>query len=308
MSIARLCVGNRALGLHRLGPSPPQGALALHFLSIPAGRAGCIARPSSIGIFANATPRRSTSSASSPDPQSPPPSPPEPNSEYILNVGDAIRILRDTLPRFFAHGLQHPELYASNVAFSEPYHTRIKIKGKGNYMVLAQIVRYMAICLFDSPRFDIHRIQQIRESDLVDSLSPTLAGRDSSEAPDQADPGQLGEPDSMLVRIRWVFEGIPRHLLWLSAFDYVNTPRTVYEGVFVYGFDREGRIVLHQLQGIHPVPPFISAYRWFSLRTRSSLVTPDLNAFVDIKSKTAPCPLPVRKSTPDDRSPKNPTS
>ncbi|KAI8810641.1 hypothetical protein BJ742DRAFT_799588 [Cladochytrium replicatum] len=86
------------------------------------------------------------------------------HSDYILNVGQATRTIRDELPLFFSHGLISTDIYHPNMTFYDPFHFRgtVHFKGLRRYEIAAAALRIGVNACYDHIAFDIVKIQQIR--------------------------------------------------------------------------------------------------------------------------------------------------
>ncbi|KAJ3057143.1 hypothetical protein HK097_000071 [Rhizophlyctis rosea] len=214
-----------------------------------------------------------------------------PNSEdhpdFHINVGTAIRTIREELPHFFSHGLHNMDIYSEAITFAEPYHLQLKCRGRKTYGAIASVSRAALRLYFDSGTVDIIKITQVRGSGGIrgDDDSPTSP--DDSQPTHKSPESEPSSPSSSSISsyeplrliVRWIFEGTPRHLLIANAGDSLNTPRSVYEGVFVYTFDKEGRIADHTLQSIYPSPPLFNGVKWF--RGAPQEVAPGVNMSVE---------------------------
>lgn len=175
--------------------------------------------------------------------------------DYPINVGTATRILRDELPNFFERGLTTLDIYSKDVAFVEPYHLHFRCSGRRWYKHLASTARAALNMYFVEAEINVVKMQQVRDSSLGDSTEGRGDDRGFSETgPDHAE---------LRLVVRWIFEGTPRHLLIANSMDILATPRSVYEGVFVYVFDEQGLIKEHRLEAIHPTPTVFNQLRWW---------------------------------------------
>ncbi|KAI9014624.1 hypothetical protein BC832DRAFT_589127 [Gaertneriomyces semiglobifer] len=184
------------------------------------------------------------------------------SADYYLNVGTGIRGLREDLSNFFDTGLASTEIYAKDIAFTEPYHLRFRCNGRRWYLLLASTIHRLLRVYFHEAEMNILRIQEFRGSH-----------DQSSDASISGTEGEEGE-DLKLV-VRWIFEGTPRHLLIANNWDILASQRSVYEGVFVYTFNKDGLIKEHRLEAIHPSPPLFNSYRWW--RGYRAPVAPNLS-------------------------------
>ncbi|TPX62030.1 hypothetical protein SpCBS45565_g07103 [Spizellomyces sp. 'palustris'] len=191
--------------------------------------------------------RQATSPASSPSDKHDP--------DYYINIGTATRILRDDLPNFMEQGLTTFDIYSKEVAFTEPYHLKFCCRGRRWYKVLAGSTRTLLRMYFAEGELNIIKMQQMRGPERG-------AGDETLDAESEQSELDLDGSGARLV-VRWIFEGTPRHQLIANNMDILATPRSVYEGVFVYVFDDEGLIKEHRLEAIHPSPPLFSGYRWW---------------------------------------------
>lgn len=160
-----------------------------------------------------------------------------PPSDYLINVGRATRILRQELPHFFLNGLSRTDIYSSSIIFKDPFHRRIQIHGKKQYLMYAQGLRVSSQLYFSNISFSILGVHSLKSCDLG-----------------------LDDPAKDCLQIRWEFEGLSRF----------GQKESLYEGVFVYIFDHSGRVGEHLLERIHPVPPSLAPCRWFSTRLAAS--------------------------------------
>ncbi|KAJ3163197.1 hypothetical protein HDU86_002366 [Geranomyces michiganensis] len=211
-------------------------------------------------------------SSSSPTPRHKPPPAPSAADRH-LNIGTATRILRDELPHFPTSGLLTDEIYADDVAFIEPHRSRLSVRGKRWYKLLAGTVHSGLVIAFSEAELNVVSVQQrggVRGGNSGDTLGGDGISGGSGSAGDSGrntdpdgDSSNVGGDDIQLV-IRWIFEGTPRlHPGLVVPQDRLHHPvRSVYEGVFVYRFDAEGKVCEHRLEAIHPEPPF--AVNWMA--------------------------------------------
>ena len=164
---------------------------------------------------------------------------PDIHNTYKLNIGRATYVLRDELPLFFEKGLQSTDIYSNKVRFVDPFHTRFRCDGLSYYRLVAEGLRLSMNCSFQDISLDLKAVRQIQT---------------------ETNPQQ---PMEVLLSIRWVFEARSRSIPIVSEQNGV----TAYEGVFVYKFDKEGKIVEHLVQGIHPTPPMLAPCRWLKSST-----------------------------------------
>ncbi|KAJ3182644.1 hypothetical protein HDU87_007983 [Geranomyces variabilis] len=210
----------------------------------------------------------SSSSSASPNPRHKPPT--TSATDRHLNIGAATRILRDELPHFPASGLETDDIYADDVAFIEPHRSRLSVRGKRWYKLLAGTVHSGLVIAFAHAELNIVSVQQRgggRGGGGGGGVSngDGLWGGGGEEGPnaahdDTSDMGSGGGDDIQLV-VRWIFEGTPRLHPGLVA-PQDHPVRSIYEGVFVYRFDAEGKVCEHRLEAIHPEPPF--AVNWMA--------------------------------------------
>ncbi|CAG8590228.1 8199_t:CDS:2, partial [Paraglomus occultum] len=196
--------------------------------------------------------------------------------EYTLNVGVAIRTIRSDLPRFFERGLSDTSIYSQNILLSEPYHTRLYVRGKHLYVGIANLLRWSLTWYFDDIVFEIINMRVVdantdeKDNDegsfhypLADEASainsnsvkplsrhnvlPTTLNSPSNKEP--------SERDTRLF-VRWTFEGTPRASYFWSLFSSSDSriPRSTFSGVFMYMFDARGYVSEHWVKSIIPAP------------------------------------------------------
>mmetsp|Transcript_16258 Transcript_16258/g.48702 ORF Transcript_16258/g.48702 Transcript_16258/m.48702 type:complete len:308 (+) Transcript_16258:145-1068(+) len=93
--------------------------------------------------------------------------------DYYANVGDAIRTLREEVPRLFIQDLTY-DIYRDDVVFKDPRNT---VSGKKNYKRIFRGVRLLGRLAFTRCRVDVTRIWQ---------------------------------PEHNQISLRWQFHGVPR--------------------------------------------------------------------------------------------------
>lgn len=93
--------------------------------------------------------------------------------DYYANVGDAIRTLREEIPRIFVQDLTY-DIYREDVVFKDPRNT---VKGKKNYKRIFRGLSLLGRLAFTRCRVDVKRIWQ---------------------------------PEPNRISLRWQFHGIPR--------------------------------------------------------------------------------------------------
>jgi len=172
-------------------------------------------------------------------------------SDWELNVGRAIDILRRDLPGLLQHGIPDTSPYSRDICFSEPHHLKLHTRGLVSYLALVRLAKSGMSMYYDHPKFEIVHMNQIRANG-----QPT----NSSDVSNDSD---------VALSVRWVIEGTSRPALLASGL-FSATHRgpggklgeqaeaiepSVFEGVFVYRFDSNGLISEHILENLEPTPP-----------------------------------------------------
>ncbi|TPX34786.1 hypothetical protein SeMB42_g06976 [Synchytrium endobioticum] len=175
-------------------------------------------------------------------------------SDYLYNVGIAIRTLQGELPLLFETGLTNLDIYHPDIVFIEPHHTGFSIKGRRAYALSMTTLKGIVNLCFGDVVFDILKMTQSKNSASGD-------GGEGEGGKRVLYDDDLKEP--LRVLVRWVFEGTPRPQLIASGGDVMSAPRSTYEGLFVYTFDmRTGRIIEHRIAALHPAPPILSLFKF----------------------------------------------
>ncbi|KAJ3022742.1 hypothetical protein HKX48_005369 [Thoreauomyces humboldtii] len=207
-----------------------------------------------------------------------------------MNIGLAIRTLRDDLPHFPSSGLSTYDIYSHNVTFSEPYRTHFVCHGLRWYKLLASTVHSALNLAFVDTEVAIVGIQQRRMGRGGDDGNASGGGEGSTieqghEDRDGEDRGGGGSAEDMQLVVRWIFEGTPR----IMAATGAHPVRSVYEGVFVYTFDSDGLISEHRLAQIHPEPPEVVSWlaRVFGVPPRDPAITVGINRFMKTSERAS---------------------
>lgn len=160
--------------------------------------------------------------------------------DYQSNVGKAIVTLRDDLPYFFEAGLTNLGIYDDNILLQDPVYSKLQTSGRCWYQVTAISLKTVLKLLYTDISFEIVHMQQVPLTD-----------------------HSRGE---FQLNVRWIFEASPRaQSLAASIFtrkvDALST--RMFEGVFQYTFNSEGRIAIHKVISIHPAPPQFRLNQFF---------------------------------------------
>lgn len=109
------------------------------------------------------------------------------NDDFYANVGNAIRTLREEIPRLFQQDFTY-DIYREDIVFRDPRNT---FKGLKNYKTIFWSLRFHGRLFFSRLYVDVQRIWQ---------------------------------PDEAQIRMRWTVHGIPR-VPWKAegVFDGVST-------------------------------------------------------------------------------------
>ncbi|KAJ3142411.1 hypothetical protein HDU90_004685 [Geranomyces variabilis] len=204
---------------------------------------------------------QNTLSSSSPNPRHKPASS---TADRHLNIGAATHILRDELPHFPTSGLETDDIYSDDVAFIEPHRSRLSVRGKRWYKLLAGTVHSGLVIAFSHAELNIVSVQQRggRGGGGVSNGDGSWGGGEDGPNAAQENSTDVGSGgDDIQLVVRWIFEGTPRLHPGLVA-PQEHPVRSIYEGVFVYRFDSEGKVCEHRLEAIHPEPPF--AVNWMA--------------------------------------------
>ena len=165
-----------------------------------------------------------------------------PNDDRNVNIGHAIDTLRSELPDFFSQGLRNFSIYDSDVVLNEPEHYKFYIKGLRWYRMFLSGARHVLRWYFDNVSLDLKSISHSADNTL---------------------------------HVHWVMQGTPRSSILrslLTSDSFVE--RSVYEGLFVYRFNHQGRICEHSIQRIMPAPKQFAPLRaisWFQQRGKMSV-------------------------------------
>ncbi|CAB4474861.1 hypothetical protein RhiirA1_415451 [Rhizophagus irregularis] len=194
--------------------------------------------------------------------------------EYTLNVGRAIRTIRDDLPLFFEHGLSDTSIYSSNILLTDPHHTRLHVRGKHIYIGIANLLRWSLIWYFDDLTLELVKLHVVEndsedenksEQDIYfkDAINDdnyfSHIKKDFLKTHTSYFSTTSISPSDRNTRlyIRWTFEGTPRSSYIKSMFSPRGTriPRTTFSGIFMYRFDpRNGLVLEHHVKHIIPAP------------------------------------------------------
>ncbi|KAJ2723492.1 hypothetical protein GGI07_002617 [Coemansia sp. Benny D115] len=137
---------------------------------------------------------------------------------------------------FLEHGLDAP-IYSENIRFTEPRHSGIQLNGRTAYQGMARALRLAMNAYFSQPTITILSMRQV-------PVSEQRSEGDSDMA--------MAEAKHYEVMVRWVFEGVPRHMELIGRGDEGSR----YEGEFRYALDPETALVaVHEVTAIHPAPP-----------------------------------------------------
>ncbi|KAI9094865.1 hypothetical protein DFS34DRAFT_627486, partial [Phlyctochytrium arcticum] len=197
----------------------------------------------------------------------------DPHPDAHIHVGLATRTLRSNFPSFLSQGLANTDIYSSSITLVEPYHTRFCCRGKKWYRSILGLLRWSLKIFFAEAELHIISLQQNR----VTSQSFAPPSHLQNQGTSQHDHDKGDDEDGTThpaLKIRWMFEGTSRISLLLNGMDASTAPRSIYEGLFIYSFDRDGFISEHRIEGIHPSPPLMSGYRWW--RGYSDPVAPNM--------------------------------
>ncbi|GBB98396.1 hypothetical protein RclHR1_03210017 [Rhizophagus clarus] len=193
--------------------------------------------------------------------------------EYTLNVGRAIRTIRDDLPLFFEHGLSDTSIYSSNILLTDPHHTRLHVRGKHIYIGIANLLRWSLIWYFDDLTLELVRLHVVENDEDGNKPEQDIYFKDAIN-----DDNYFGSIKKDLLKvqtshfsttsisasdrntqlyIRWTFEGTPRSSYLKSMFSPRGTriQRSTFSGIFMYKFDPKNGLVLeHHVKHIIPAP------------------------------------------------------
>lgn len=153
------------------------------------------------------------------------------------NIGRATEALRTELPGFFANGLVTRDIYAPDILFKDPIHSRTLCRSRTTYFLGAEILRWTMALRYEALDFEILQMHPA-------SLEPGTPEASLL----QTTSGMAREG----LRIRWSLEAMPRVAIWKSE---VDPTAVTYEGLFLYAFNTEGLVKEHILEKIHPLPP-----------------------------------------------------
>ncbi|KAG1664614.1 hypothetical protein FOA52_004489 [Chlamydomonas sp. UWO 241] len=152
--------------------------------------------------------------------------PPGPNSnepdkdrlEYFANVGDAIRTLREDIPKLFERDINY-EIYRFDVVFCDERDGK-SIAGVDKYKTLFWSLRFHGGLLFSACAVDVLRIWQ---------------------------------PEDCVIKMRWTVRATPRVPLPWGSSD-----TAVLDGVSTYKLDRTGKIKEHSVNNVQLRDPPIA--------------------------------------------------
>lgn len=177
------------------------------------------------------------------------------DSEAELRMGKAIDTLRQELPHFFSLGLQDYSIYDEDVHLTEYTHYHFYIRGRWMYRFFLTTTRHILSLYFTN--LQLH----------VKSMTPSPTD------------------DKHLV-VRWSLEGSSRVHRLLSLLSPLGVfrdddghssgsdQRVMYEGLFVYKFNRQGWISEHQVSHVEPAPRQfapLTAIGWWQRQQHLSL-------------------------------------
>ncbi|KAL0909370.1 hypothetical protein M5K25_020232 [Dendrobium thyrsiflorum] len=95
-------------------------------------------------------------------PRMPPPPPHGRKNDFYLNLGVAVRTLRDDLPSLFSKDLNY-DIYREDVTFIDPLNT---FQGMGNYRLIFWALRFHGRILFREIRVEVFRVWQPSENSI----------------------------------------------------------------------------------------------------------------------------------------------
>jgi hypothetical protein len=169
----------------------------------------------------------------------------QPNKESDLKIGRAIDILRHDLTHFFDQGLSDTHIYSPHIRLIEPYHSGFHIATRPMYLRTCTAVRWSTKMWYHLPQIHILHMRMLEKD----------------------------ETHQAKLYVRWIMEATPRWLLWMAPKEY----GTMYEGSFVYVFNKEGEIHEHRIESIYPAPSPLTMTRWLSLLLGRPLIQPGLS-------------------------------
>ncbi|KAI8872779.1 hypothetical protein GQ42DRAFT_57941 [Ramicandelaber brevisporus] len=240
--------------------------------------------------------------------------PPRGASDYHMNVGRALLILRDEIELFPIQGLTTLDIYSPRIILEERSVSGLHVHGKRPYLATAAVVRRTLSWWFADPTLTIQSIRQERlggnggNGGNGGSSSNSSTGSNESSGgngKDQQVASPSNEPSPICLHVRWSFEGTPRtsslvvymlaimrnvgdalgigrrsdHGYYSSTAPSIFTiRRSRFDGIFTYEFDSEGLISCHRIVTIRPLPGSWAVRRiaswWWSAIWRWRLAPP----------------------------------
>lgn len=124
--------------------------------------------------------------------------------EAIIQMGKAITIIREELPKFFDNrkgGLKDTSIYSKDIKFVEPYKSKVEIKGIRMYKLFLNTTYYLVKLYYFGAMTDIIKIRQISRSNGTDSFENIhVFSFDKNKH----------KVNHTRIQVRFVFAGIPR--------------------------------------------------------------------------------------------------
>ena len=183
------------------------------------------------------------------------------------------------MPLFFEHGLSDTSIYSPNILLTDPYHTRLHVRGKHIYIGIANLLRWSLICYFDDLTLELVKIhiiengnddkdqsgQDIYFKDAINDKFFNYMNRNSQHGVNSLNASSLYFSTSLMppsdrntrLYVRWTLEGTPRSSYLTSMFSYrgIRIPRSTFSGIFMYKFDpKSGFVLEHHVKHIIPAP------------------------------------------------------
>jgi hypothetical protein len=207
-------------------------------------------------------------------------SPKDRQHEYRLNVGRATQTLQQELPHFFHLGLHTTSIFAEDIVFTSPPAVGFSAVGLGQYKAAASLLKLLTNLYFVDVEYTLLGMSQFPPGGGASRGGPPRAHHPHQQREQREHDHEREEeledeevdghsPAGQQLHIRWLFEATPRHLVLATTLFPLGSPgpgggdarahgalrRSIYEGMFIYDFDRHGKICRHTLVSIHPTPP-----------------------------------------------------
>jgi hypothetical protein len=184
------------------------------------------------------------------------------STEFLLNSGKVITVLREDLPAFFDHDFNY-SIYTPDMLFCDT-HQRLCVQGSDHYAHLIRLTRTLLRWYFVEPQLKLLSIHTPPPSSIPRSTSSPSPSSSSSLPPSSS---SLAASSSE-IHVRWMFRGIPRwYTVWHGRHIDRQTSFRCYEGLSIYRLHPvSGWVREHILEKIVPPPrifmPLRTYMRW----------------------------------------------